>query len=90
MQLGWAGGARDNPSLQKGDEASPDLLSSPGRETVCHHKLREEANRKQGPLQIQEAGSKQVRWVPGRSPAHPSAQHGGTGPRALQLLSSGT
>lgn len=41
MQLGCAGGARDDPSLQKGDEASPDLLSSPGRETIFHQKLRE-------------------------------------------------
>lgn len=60
LELGCAGGARDNSSLQKREVTSPDLLPSPSRETVFHHKLREEAKPEQGLLKIQEIGSKQV------------------------------
>lgn len=60
MELGGAGGAGDNSSLQKRDVTSPDLLTSPGRETIFQHRLREEAKPEQGLLQIQEIGSKQV------------------------------
>lgn len=48
LELGCAGGARDNSSLQKRDVTSPDLLPSPSRETIFHHKLREEAKPEQG------------------------------------------
>lgn len=60
LELGCAGGARDNSSLQKRDVTSPDLLPSPSEETIFHHKLREEAKPEQGLHQIQEIGSRQI------------------------------
>lgn len=37
MELGCAGGAKDNSSLRKRDVTSPDLIPSPSGETICHH-----------------------------------------------------
>lgn len=45
LELSRAGGAKHNSNLQKRDVTSPDLLPSPSRETIFHHKLREPETR---------------------------------------------
>lgn len=62
LELSCAGGARNNSSLQKRDVTSPDLLPSPSRETIFHHKLREPETRN-----LNKDSSKSKRLGPSRS-----------------------